>query len=93
MQQNLTDGVMELFFHFLMMATALLGFSRANKKRHRFKDFIHSPHVFVQKVVIMDLKEPVISLVFFQCPMTIVLIRIFTLIFFCLSIPFLRIDH
>jgi hypothetical protein len=47
--------MIKLFFHLLMMAAALLCFPRAHKGGHRFKDFIHSTHVFVQEVVMVDL--------------------------------------
>jgi hypothetical protein len=68
--------VFELFLHFLMVAATLLGFPRGHKEGHGLKYFIHSPHVFVQEVMMVDLQKPVISLIFLDCPVAEVLICI-----------------
>jgi len=46
------------------MATTLLGLSSAHEHCHGFENLVHSTQVFVQKMTVMDLKEPVITFVF-----------------------------
>jgi hypothetical protein len=58
------------FLHFLVVASALLGFSGLNELFHSFEYFVHSPHVLVQEVLTVDFEEPVISLIFLVIPMT-----------------------
>jgi len=62
--ENETDGMIVFFLHFLMMATTLLGLSSAHEHCHGFENLVHSTQVFVQKMTVMDLKEPVITFVF-----------------------------
>jgi hypothetical protein len=46
---------MVFFLHLLMMAPALLGLAGADKLGHGLEYFIHSSHVLVQEVVVVDL--------------------------------------
>ena len=62
-ENDLGEG-MVLFLHFLMMTPALFSFSRANEQRHRFENFIQSPHLLVDEVIMMNLQKPMILLVF-----------------------------
>ena len=67
--ENLWKTAM-LFFHLLVVTPALLSFPRQDKLLHGFEDFVHSPHLFVQEMRIMDLQEPVVSLVFIDIPVS-----------------------
>ena len=54
-----------LFLHFLMVASALLGLSAANKYFHCLENLVGSSHVAVDEVLVVDLQKPMIALVFF----------------------------
>jgi hypothetical protein len=71
--------MVKLFLHFLVMAAALFCLSWPHKDRHRLEDLVHPPHEFVEKMMVMGLKEPVIFLIFLDRPMSQFFIRIFRL--------------
>ena len=50
------------------MASALLSFSWADECSHSFKDFVKSPHLLADEVLMIDLQKPMVSLVFFVGP-------------------------
>jgi hypothetical protein len=56
-----------------MMTAALFGLPRGNKYFHGFKYFISSPEVFIQKMMEVDLKKPMISFVLIHIPMALLL--------------------
>ena len=60
---------MELLFHFLVVAAALLGLPTSYENLHGFEDSVHPPHLSVHEVFVMDLQKPVVFLVFLQQPM------------------------
>ena len=74
-QKDLSNSVI-FFLHFLMMAATLLGLSGADKNRHRFEYFVHSSHVLIQEVMIVNFQEPMIPPVLFNSPVPEFLIRI-----------------
>ena len=51
------------FLHFLVMASALLSLPSTYKQLHGLEYFICSAHVAVDKVLVMNLQEPVVLLV------------------------------
>jgi hypothetical protein len=57
-----------LLLHLLVVAPALFCFSGRDKLLHCLKNFVHAPHVFVEKVARVQLQEPMISLIFFGAP-------------------------
>ena len=61
-----------LFLHLLMMASALFGLPRTNKYLHCLENLIGSSHVTVDEVLVVNFQEPVILLVFFRHPMSMV---------------------
>ena len=73
--QNLGNAVV-FFFHLLVMAPALFSFPSSHKGGHGLEDLVHPAHVLVQEMMIVNLKEPVISLVLLQSPMTKFLVRV-----------------
>jgi hypothetical protein len=79
MQQNLTYRMVKLFLHLLVMAAALFCLSWSHKDRHRLEDLVHPPHEFVEKMMVMDLKEPVIFFILLDWPMSQFFIRILRL--------------
>ena len=67
--ENIQEAAI-LFLHFLVMASALFSFTRNDKSFHSFEDLVHSSHMLIDKVVGVDLEEPMISFVFFKIPMS-----------------------
>lgn len=59
-----------LFFHFLMMWSTLFSLSCFYEGCHGFEDSISSSEMLVKKVLMMELKEPMVSFVFIWRPMT-----------------------
>lgn len=55
--------------HFLMMAAALLSLPGPYKICHRFKYFVHSPQMFMNKMLIVHFQKPVISFILLRQPM------------------------
>lgn len=74
MKQYLSNRMPKLFLHFLMMTPTLIGFPRANKSCHRFKDFIKPSQMLIQKMMTMYLHKPMIAPILPLLPMTKVLI-------------------
>lgn len=68
-QENSTKGAI-FFFHLLVVAATLLCLPGFNEQGHSFKNLVHSPHVFVHKVRVIDLKEPMIFFVLFESPVS-----------------------
>jgi hypothetical protein len=68
---------MMLFLHFLMMASALLGLSSANKFSHTCKYSVHSPQAPVHEVSVICFQKPMISLILLQGPVSKLLIWVF----------------
>ena len=67
-----------LFLHFLVVAPALFSLSRPNEKLHRLEDLVSTSHMAVDKVLVVNLQKPMISLVLFRHPMPVVeLLRLF----------------
>lgn len=64
------DEVDVLFLHFLMVATTLFSLPRSHEQLHCFEDLVHPTHMPVHKVSVVNLQEPVISLVLLYRPMT-----------------------
>ena len=56
--------VLILFFHLLMMTTTLFCLSGANELFHSFEDFIGSSEMALDKMFVVNLKEPMIQFVF-----------------------------
>lgn len=54
------------FLHFLMMTAALLSLSGPDELLHRLEDLVSPTHVAVHEVLIVQLQEPVILLIFLQ---------------------------
>ena len=76
-QINQNPGNAVVFFlHLLVVAPALLSLPGAHKGSHGLEDLVHPTHVLVQEMMIVNLKEPVISLVLLQSPMTKFLVGI-----------------
>ena len=59
-----------LFLHLLMVAPTLLCFPTYDKLLHCFEDFVHPSHVLVEKMVVMNLEEPMIPFVFINIPVS-----------------------
>lgn len=62
---------MVLFFHFLVVASALLGLAGADEVGHAFEDFVGSAKVFEHEVAVVEFEEPVIEFVFLVSPMSL----------------------
>ncbi len=58
------------FLHLLMMTPALLSFSSQNEFFHCLKNLVHSSQMLVHKMLAIDLQKPMISFVFFKCPVS-----------------------
>ena len=71
------DEVVIFFLHFLVVAAALLGLPCAHKGLHGFEYFVHAAHVPVNKMFVMNLKEPVISFVLLLHPVPPVYVFLF----------------
>lgn len=66
-QQN--AGKWEIFFfHLLMVASALLSFSRPDEEGHCLKDLIEPSHLFANKVFAVNFQEPMILFILLQRP-------------------------
>ena len=61
-EQNFGNAVI-LFFHFLVVTAALLCFPSPHKGCHCLENLVHPAHVFVQEMIVVDLQEPMISLI------------------------------
>lgn len=57
-----------LLLHLLVVAPALLSLSGKDELLHGLENFVHTPHVFVEKVAGIDLEKPMISLIFLGAP-------------------------
>ena len=67
-------GEVEIFFlHFLVVATALLCFSATDEYFHGFEDSVGSAHLVVNKVLVVNLEEPMVEFVFLGKPVPVVL--------------------
>lgn len=61
---NENVGEIDIFFlHFLMMTSTLLSLSCAYEYLHCFEYFVSSTHVTVDKMLVVDLQKPMITLV------------------------------
>lgn len=58
------------FLHFLVVTSALFRLSWSDKDSHGLEDFVKSSHLLADEMFVIDLQEPMISLVLFQWPMT-----------------------
>lgn len=58
-----------LFLHLLMMASALLCFSGADKFFHSLEDLVRPPQVLIEEMLTIEFKKPMISLVLISGPM------------------------
>jgi len=68
------------------MAAALFRLPCANEKLHGFEDFVCPAHMPVDEMSVMNLKEPMIFLVFLSGPMPSVQVFVFlgsSFAFFC----------
>jgi hypothetical protein len=74
------------FLHFLVMTPALFGLSGLHELLHCFEDLVHPSEVLVEEVLVVELEEPVISLVFICIPVSFLHARGQR---FCLLAPFL----
>jgi hypothetical protein len=68
-QEDSAKGVI-FFLHLLVMAATLLCLPGFDEQGHGFKNLVHPPHVFVHKVRVVDLKEPMILFVLFESPVS-----------------------
>lgn len=48
------------FLHFLMVAATLFSLSAADEYFHGFEDLVHSAHMSVDEVFVVNFQEPVI---------------------------------
>lgn len=65
-----------------MVAATLLGLASTYKISHRFKYFVHSSQMFVNKMLIVHFKKPVVSFILLRQPMPRILTRYFYLFFY-----------
>ena len=63
------DETAVLFLHFLMVTSALFCLAWIHEFFHRLEDFVHPPHVLVDKMSGVHFEEPVISFVLLKVPM------------------------
>ena len=77
------------FLHFLVMAPTLLSLPSPYEQLHSLEYFVCSAHVAVDKVLVMNLQEPVVPLVFFQHPVSMILLLRVLLVFLSPSTPLL----
>lgn len=61
---------MIFFLHFLVVTSTLFCLPWSYKHGHGFEDFVQSSHLLADEMFVIDLQEPMISLVLFQWPMT-----------------------
>ena len=61
-EENLWEDLV-LFLHFLVVAAALLCFSGADEFGHAGENAVHAAQAAVHEVGVVDLEEPVVSLV------------------------------
>ena len=61
-----------LFLHLLMVTPALLCLSSSNEYLHRLEYLVSSSHVTVHEVLVVNLQKPMITLVFFRQPVSMV---------------------
>lgn len=54
------------------MTAALFSLSRPDKILHRFKYLIHTSHVAVHEVLVVDLQKPMVFLILLQQPVTLI---------------------
>lgn len=74
-EKNLGDGLI-FFLHFLVVASTLFGLPGAHEDSHGLEYFVHSPHMFIQKMVVVNLQEPMIPFVLLKSPMSELLVGI-----------------
>lgn len=58
------------FLHLLMMASTLFRLAGPYEHLHTLENLIHSSHMPVYEVTVVDLQKPMITLVLLQGPMT-----------------------
>jgi hypothetical protein len=52
-----------LFFHFLVVTAALLCLPGPHKGCHCLENLVHPAHMFVQEMIVVNLQEPMITLI------------------------------
>ena len=57
-----------LLFNFLVMRSTLICSPSTNEIGHGFKDFIHTPHFFIEEVLLVFIEENKILPLFILCP-------------------------
>ena len=74
-EMNKNVGEVDVFFlHFLVVTSALLSLPGADEEFHGFEYFVGSTHVTVDKVLVVNFQEPVVSLVLLGQPVPMILL-------------------